>query len=144
MIINIKQLIFEQLEATKENSTINDLVFENFTPAELEKQSMSHQQGRLFIINGNLVLETNNVYFVFGLSQDLSILEVNESIECDLNVLPNITFSKNDVVSEYTGGGALTESNGIDFEFVSPCIEGKYFLEERTGFSSKVKLTRLL
>lgn len=148
MIVNLRQLIFEQLEieAEKKSKQINNVIFENFTPIELEKQSMSYQHGKLVISKDgkNLLFETKYGENVsISLQHSLDELLVNESIICDLNDPSTIKINSTDVISKYNGGGALTNGHGIDFQFSTPAYEGRYFLEERTGFSSKVQLTRI-
>lgn len=147
MIVNLRQLIFEQLdkEAEKKAKSINNIIFENFTPIELEKQSMSYQHGRLIVSNNgkNLLFETKYGDKVeITLEHSLDELLVNDTISCQ--VLENASNIKtSDLISKYEGGGALTVNNGIDFQFSTPMYEGRFYLEERTGFNKTASLTRI-
>lgn len=147
-IVNLKQLIFEQLDRERLNtkSNINNVIFENFTPRELEQRSMSHQTGKLYITeNGqNLIFQKNSGEAIsFKLEHSLDELLVNDTIVCEMSLADKINLSTSDILSEYIGGGALTLHTGVDFQFSTPMYEGKYLLEERTGFNSKVILTRI-
>lgn len=147
MIVNLRQLIFEQLdiESEKKANRINNVIYENFTPLELEKQSMSYQHGKLIVSNDgkNLLFETKyGETVVLNLEHSLDELLVNDTIQCVISE-SRFKINKDDTISNYEGGGALTNSNGIDFQFSTPVYEGRFYLEERTGFRNVATLTRI-
>ena len=147
-IVNLKQLIFEQLDTERLNtrSSINSLIFENFTPRELEQRSLSHQTGKLYICeNGSTLIfkKPSNEAISFKLEHSLDELLINDTILCEMSEVDKINLSTSDILTEYTGGGALTLHTGVDFQFTTPSYPGKFVLEERTGFNSRVILTRI-
>lgn len=148
MIINLKQFLFEQLDRERQDSksNINNVIFENFTPRELELKSMSHQEGKLYILEDgkNLIFKKPSGEAIsFYLEHSLDELLVNDTIQCTMELCEKIDIHKNDILSEYVGGGALTLHNGVDFQFSTPTYEGKYLLEERSGFKDTILLTRV-
>ena len=148
MNINIREFLFNELnklEESKNKKPINDLLFEGYTPIELEKHSMSFQRGNLLVgENGKLLIFESKIFneqVPILLEYELDELLPNETITGELldeSYYPP-TFSK----TSYTGGGALTKNNGIDFQFSCPMYEGIFLLEEKTGMSKKVKIRRV-
>lgn len=149
MIVNLKQLIFEQLdkERLQKRNTINNIVFENFTPTELEQRSLSNQSGKLYILeDGKKIIfeKPSGEAIGFILEHSLDELLLNDSIKCVMEEIHTIKMSPSDILSSFKGGGALTLHTGVDFQFNTPMYEGKYYLEEKSGFNSdRVILTRV-
>lgn len=147
MLMNLKTFIFEQLDKEAYDKPVNDintLVFENFTPSELEKRSMSNQYGKMYIQdNGNILTFESRLFkelVTLKLEHSLDELIIGDVIGCELI---ESNTDNTDHVSNYVGGGSLTNNHGIDFIFSSPFYEGKFTIEEKTGFNRSVKLTRV-
>ena len=149
MIVNLKQFLFEQLdkERLEKRESINNIIYENFTPRELELKSLSNQSGKVYITEDGTKLifsKPSSEAIGFKLEHSLDELILNDTINCVMEECHNINLSKSDILSSYNGGGTLTLHTGVEFQFTTPIYEGKYFLEERTGFnSSKVTLTKI-
>lgn len=142
MIINLKQFISDQLYY---NNFADSDLYENYTPQELEMNSMSHQSGQLSISNDGKILIFENKFdnypLIIKLPFSLDGLIINESIIGQLNQSNNIIDP--DEVSTYIGGGTLTNNNGLDFQFSTPLYDGVFTLEEKSGFGSKVVIRRI-
>ena len=148
MNIHIREFLFNglnKLEESKNKKPINDLLFEGYTPIELEKHSMSFQRGNLLVgENGKLLIFESKIFneqVPILLEYELDELLPNETISGQLlneSYYPNV-FSK----TTYAGGGSLTNNHGIDFQFSCPMYEGIFLLEEKTGMSKNVKIKRI-
>ena len=150
MIINLKQFLFEQLDQDRlsKKNNINNIVFENFTPMELEKRSLSNQSGKLYILeDGKKIIfeKPSGEAIGFLLEHSLDELLLNDRINCVMEQIDKINLTDlSDQISSFNGGGALTLHTGVDFQFQTPAYEGKYYLEEKSGFySDRVVLTRI-
>ena len=146
MILNIKQLIFEQLSQIDDNTNQHQVALsESISPPNIARDLNRNQHGDFIMTeDGSIILHVDNTLYMVEFNEDLSLLDINDSIYGKIIVSEQYVPMKNDLVTNYIGGGTISEMSGIDFEFESPCLEGKYFLEERTGMTSSVKMTRLL
>ncbi len=143
---NINDLVYE---------SFYNIVLENYTPTELEENSMSNQKGNMIIFEDNddikLIFEVNKEFshsdyleFTFPLI-NLNELNKGEEIIGVLEGPKNLKFE--DFKKErttYVGGGSLTYENGIDFIFKMNTCDDRYNLLEPNGMpGSRIRLIKL-
>ena len=146
MILNIKQLIFEQMAQIDEttNNHHGELI-ESINRVNMVSKINNHMHGDFILTeDGTIIFKVNDEFYMIEFNEDISILDINDYIYGNIIVLEQYNPIKTDLVTNYTGGGFISELSGISFEFETPGLDGKYFLEERTDMSSSVKMTRLI
>ena len=151
---NINNIVLESIN-------FNNLIEESYTPRELEQNnSLSHWTGRL------LYLENQDyISLIFKVPVQYSY---SDFIECYLDKNPQLLVEGESIYGRLAGqkanynfsmffeenstnikegtfraSGILTYGHGIDLEFSSDILEGKYRMFENTGFpGAKISLVR--
>lgn len=146
MILNIKQLIFEQLSQIDETTNSHhDEMIENINLSNMNVNPNNTIHGDCILTeDGTLIFKVNDEFYMIEFNEDVSILDINDYIYGKVIVLEQYNPIKTDLLTNYTGGGSISELSGISFEFETPGLDGKYFLEERANMSSSVKMTRII
>lgn len=127
---------------------INDLVFESFTIAELEQNSLSNRSGKIYCCNTMYGTEltfhfNENESYQITISKPLNQIIISESLNGEFFNSQG-GHPRCGAVGRFSGGGSITDGHGIDFTFDTTLFPGKYEITEKSGFpNAPVQVRRI-